>query len=418
MQTVFKQDNSYFTINILGGLNASANIIDISITEEIQKFVTGSISFLDPSYYFTNEFRSGTKFQIAWGYKNRSQTLEQANLLVKNPTELTTQGVRRGQNCIVTTPSWAGSTNGQIVYTCQFIGGEKDNNTGKKKTYMSGTKYSVINQIFDNLKITNKLINFSTMNNNLNTESYHIQNETDFKFLLNLSYEWRCTFKIGYDQTGNLCGIFVDNTKVGSSETKAFIMQMTGGVGSNKLFEYGIGSSNPNVSSWNATQHIGDNGLGDGLRVDMIDGKPVFTRYVVEQDSIKAYRLDEQKVKKFAEANSQNSNEILSKALSPTANLDTVIWETTKVKDFFTPEIISTAPQGLGFTINMNVIGDTAFTPYVECKFGNGFPPPLRKPRDIDKIFLKKITHNLNEKGYMCALEAADIITSTGSYVQ
>jgi hypothetical protein len=418
MQTVFQQDNSYFTVNILGGLNASANIINVSITEEIQKFVTGSITFLDPSYYFTNEFREGTKFQIAWGYKNRSQTLEQANLLIKNPTELTTQGVRRGQNCIVTTPSWNGDSKGQITYTCQFIGGERDNNTGRKKTYQSGTKYNLINQVFDNLGVASKLINFETMNNQLNTESYHIQNESDFKFLLNLSYEWRCTFKIGYDQAGALCGIFIDNSKVGSSETQAFISQITGGVGSTKLFEYGIGSSNPNVSSWNAVRHIGDSGLGDGLRIDMIDGKPVFTRYVVENDTIKAYTLDQQKVKKFAEEHSQNSNEILAKALKPTANLDTVIFETTKIKDFFTPEIVSTAPQGLGFTVNLNVIGDTAFTPYVSCTFGNGFPPTLRNPRDIDKLFIKKAVHNLNDKGYMCNVEVADIITSTGSYIQ
>jgi hypothetical protein len=417
MEVLFNQDCSYFNINLLGGLNASGDVISLQIDEEVQQFVKGSISFLDPTYKYTNDFRPGTKFQITWGYKNRNSNLALLSLLQKNPQELTTQGVRRGQSCIVTTPSWSCNEKGQIIYICRFMGGERENNTGKRKIYTSGTKYNLINQIFSDLGVVNTFINFETMKDNISAENFQLQNQTSFKFLLQLAYEWRCTFKIGYNQAGQSCGIFVDNIKVGDNETKSFIMQITGGTGSTKLLEYGIGSSNPNVSSWSGQQHIGDNGMGDGVRIDIIDGKPVFTKYVVEGNTIKAYRLNEKKIKKFAETHSQNSTEIMSNALKA-PNMDATVWETTKVKDFFTPEIISTAPQGLGYSGTVEMLGDTGMTPYVELKFGNGFPPPLKEPKEITKFICKKVSHTLSANGYKISVGFADIITTFGGYVQ
>lgn len=417
MEVLFPQDQSYFSVNILGGLNASGDVINLTINEEAQQFVTGSISFLDPSYKYTNDFRPGTKFSINWGYKNRNSNLALQSLLQKNPQELTTQGIRRGQNCLVTTPSWSGSEKGEIIYTCGFMGGERENNTGRRKVYTSGTKRNFISQIFTNLGVSDTLINFETMNDNLSAENYQIQNQTDFKFLLMLAYEWRCTFKIGYSQSGQLKGIFVDNIKVGGNETKSFIMDMTGGIGSTKLIEYGIGS-NPNVSSWTGKQHIGDNGMGDGVRIDIIDGKPVFTKYVVEAGQVKAYKLNEKKIQDFANKHSKDSGAIMKNVLKA-PNMDATVWETTKVKDFFTPELMSTAPQGLGYSGNLEMIGDTGMTPYIELKFGIGFPPPLKDPPEITKFICKKVSHNLSSNGYKMSVGFADLITAfNGSQVQ
>lgn len=418
MEVLFNQDCSYFNINLLGGLNASGDVISMQIDEEVQQFVKGSISFLDPAYKYTKDFRPGVKFQINWGYKNRNSNIALMNLLQKNPQELTTQGIRRGQNCIVTTPSWSCNDKGQTIYTCGFMGGEYENNTGRRKVYISGTKKDVIEQVFNNLGVINPSIDFETMTDNLSTENYQLQNQTDFKFLLQLSYEWRCTFKIGYDQSGQLTGIFADNIKVTNDITQSFIKNLTGGVGSTKYIEYGIGTSNPNVINWSGKQHIGDNGMGDGVRIDIIDGKPVFTKYVVEGGVVKAYKLDEQKIKEFAESHSQNETGIMNNALKAT-NLEATVWETTKVKDFFTPEMISTAPQGLGYSGTIEMLGDTGMTPYIELKFGKGFPPPLTDPKEITKFICKKVSHKLDANGYKMSVGFADLITSfKGSMIQ
>jgi len=83
MEVLFNQDCSYFNINLLGGLNASGDVISMQIDEEVQQFVKGSISFLDPAYKYTKDFRPGVKFQINWGYKNRNSNIALMNLLQK-----------------------------------------------------------------------------------------------------------------------------------------------------------------------------------------------------------------------------------------------------------------------------------------------------------------------------------------------
>jgi hypothetical protein len=424
LEAVFNQDSSYFQIKMNQSLtntqskkDIANDVIGFEVVEELGKMTSGSITFYDPAFYYSKNLRGGEKFELTWGYKKRNETINQN-------TELTKLSVRRGQKCISTSPSWSADSKGIILYSCNFIAEEFGSDYKELKILSGKKKSEVIKDAMDALGIdaSKQYVDFAGKNDKGN----YVKNESNFKFLNRLAYEWRCNFKMGYTQDGKKTGMFVDYKLLDDTKTQNFIKDTLGIKETSTKFEYGIGSENPTISSYNGQHHIGDNGQGDASRIDIIDGKPVITRYICEDGKVKALTLNENKLKKFLEDKSQNSAQITSNIVSA-KDMNATVWEeqgqgtkngksVLKVKDFFNSTELGMAPQGFGYTFNLEMLGNPMFSPPIKCEFGKGFPPQLVKDKndtnaEINKFFIKKVSHKINAQGYKCSLEIVDSIT-------
>jgi hypothetical protein len=89
-----------------------------------------------------------------------------------------------------------------------------------------------------------------------------------------------------------------------------------------------------------------------------------------------------------------------------------------QVQKYFRQVDQRTAPNGLGYSVTMNAIGDPSSTPGILARFGEGFPDCLRvgqtSAKPIDFI-VRKVTHQLGMDGYKNALDVVDFYTAFGS---
>jgi len=418
MEAFFPTDQSFFKINFVGDTNnidISKDVISFSITEEIQKMITGSITLKDSYNIYSRQLKNGKNFSLNWGYKKGNINIEKA--LLKNPTEITGTNIRTNLKAYIQSPGGSGSQNGELIYNCNFYGADIKSNLKDTIWHRTGTKRLVIESSLLKLGVTELYVDFIQQNEQLGENNAVLQNETTFRFINRLAFEWRCLFKIGYDLKGNLIGLFVDNNKVDSGVSLLFQKKIIGGTtGSSKLFEYGINSFYPNVIAYTWKHNIGDSGLGDGNRIEIINGKSVITNYTVEDQIVKISRLNESRIKKYIEDNPERKD--LIKDIIVANNLDSKIGDTT-VAYFFDQIETTTAPQGLGYSANIQVLGDPLLTCPMKAILGNGFPDFFKNDLGgLNKFYIKKVTHNIDSNGYKCQIEIADVITTFGGFVQ
>lgn len=417
METIYNQDSFFIDITVSETQRKINNdVISLSVTEEMSKMITGTITFLDNEDYYAKEFRAGIKFVLSWGYKKRNETLTSVAVRTINVTEMTGLNVRRGLQCMVVNEGGKADSGGQKTYACKFYGAEFGSNIFDAKVYSSGSKRTCIQDAMTFLGCQTTFIKFNNENVQLNSNNAVRQNEKYFKFLVRLAKEWRCIFKMGYTQTGQLIGMFVDNNQIGSGQVNNFIQSITGAVGSTKLLEFGVGSINPNVSAYDWQHHVGESGQGDHVTISIINGQAVTTRYITEDKKVYVLKLKEDRLKEFLENHSDDAMSILANVMKA-KSMDAEVWNKKTIKDFFSAEMIGTAPQGFGFTVNCQMIGDPAMSPPVEIVCGNGFSPQLQEKMPMNKLYCKKVSHTLSGQGYKMNVEVADAITIFGSFV-
>jgi len=417
MDKFFPIDNSFFSVKFDGEdgeIDVTQNIEKISVTEEIQKMTTGSIQIHDPYNIYSRHFKNGKTFTLEWGYKKKGIDFD-ANT---NDDELTGNRIRRGLRCFIQSPSGGGDNNGKISYSCNFFSEEFKSNLKDTIWYRDGTRKQVIEDALEVLGVNknNQYIDFEIQDDQLGVDNAVLQNETTYKFLVRLAFEWRTIFSISHNQEGDLIGLFVDNAKINDNKAKDFQKESTGGdKGSTKLFEYGVNSSYPNVISYTWRHNIGDSGLGDGNRIEIIDGKTVITNYTVEDETVTISKLNEARLKQYIKDN-PDQKDLLSDIVKAN-NLDSKIGDTT-VRYFFDAVDTSTAPQGLGYSADLNIIGDVLMHPTIQVKFGNGFPDFFKNDFDgLNKFYIKKVSHSIDINGYKSSVQVADVITTFGGFV-
>lgn len=416
MYTLFDTDSSFFNISVGGNKNITTDVLELSIVEEVGQLLNGTLMLNDPAWYYASLLRAGTTFNLSWGYKNRNQTMNEILIKIKNPDEVAGIGIRSGIKAIVTLPKFVFGNQGQRTYNCNFFGAEYGEDYKEVKIYNTGTKEEMIKTEMEKLGVKTYRIQFNGMNDDL--KKYPVmKNEKSYKFLLRLAKEWRCFFIMNRLPSGNLIGGFCDYTEIGSKTNNLFFSQTSGSAGSKKLFEFGVGATYPNVLGGEITHNIGESGQGDHVTFSIVGGKTVVTRYVSESGQVKAYKLNEAEIKKFAQEREGDYTTIFQNVVSA-SSMDSQIWENKKVRDFFTPEIISTAPQGAGYSGSLDVIGDPSLCIPMECKFGYGFPPQLQEENSMNRIFIKKVEHSLSGKGYMGKVEVSDALTTYNAYVE
>jgi hypothetical protein len=420
MEVIYQHDSSYFKISLPNSDNRDItnDVISLEITESIGEIITGNLSLNDPFHFYSSQLLpEGTEFKISWGYKNKWENLAQLEVSEKNPTELVNSGgVRQGLKAIIITPQGGGSNQGAITYNCKFYAYEYLQNLKETKVFSTGTKRTVIEEIFNSLGVKTSVIDFQRQNEQNTSTTSVRQNEGNIAFLIRLAYEWRCLFRTGYDQAGNLIAVFVDNSKIGDQTLSTFLMNITGGVGSSKLLEYGMGSI-ANTLNYTWQRHIGESGQGDGVNVNIINGQPVITTYIAATETVKTLKLNENRLEEYIKQNKENEIEI-TKEIFNAKSLTSRVGKTT-VQWFFDEIDSKTAPQGLGYTITGEIIGDPAFTPIVEIIFGEGFPAQLQNINvTINKFYVKSCIHRLSQSGYITSFEIGDAITIFGGFIR
>lgn len=387
----------------------SDDIVNFEYTEEMGKASSGSITLYDPNHIYSKILRFGMPIKIRFGYTRPDAGLFGSFLVKKNPTELINFWERRGITGYIQSPSGGGTSAGEITYNCNFYTTEWASPDKKQKMYKEGTKGDVIAQVFIEMGINNYFINFDRMNETITYDTWVIQNESNFKFLLRMAFEWKAIFRVGYDENENLVAIF---TNAKYLDTNPFALLVTNAfAGSSVYFDYGgIHSERsggiPNVVEFTWQHHVGENGMGDNVRIQYVNGQPVFMRFTAKEEKIILWRLVPERIQAELKRRKDVKSQFqLMKEWMSVEDFEQIKWA-------FEPVMETTAPQGLGYSMNITTLGNPALTAPLKAMFGLGFPDFANHKGT--SFWIRKATHSISRSGYRSTVDIADAWTITG----
>lgn len=414
------RDRSFFKISAQGSTNqpfssVTNDIISFSVTEETGKMLTGSVSFYDPYYIYHDIFRMGKPIEIEWGY-NRPASFFNINDPVD---QLQGNFKRTGIKARIQSPSGGGTEGGVKTYNCNFIGREYRPGI-TNHTWKGPTRWDVINSVMGLLNIapTNRYIDFKRGKEGISANTYVMQWESDFNFLRRMSFEWGALLDISTDSKGNTIGMFADRDSKGY---KAYCTLTTQAVrGSYMTFNYMNlidQSSTSLVRSFTWQQNGG--GGGDNVQISMVGGQVNIQRFNAATETTIVYKLDSDKMAREMKGKASISEQtaLLADWLS-TNNFEDLIYNSKTGKGYFVPTIETTAPQGLGFTINLKCLGNPMISPPCKAVFESNIDPTKNFPSMFQNpklsYWIRKVTHNMTTSGYECDVEIVDGFTASG----
>lgn len=408
MINLYNQDSSFFSVKSpdISEKVLSEDIIQFTYDEEVGKYNTGSISMYDPDNYYSKVLRNGAKLEVSFGYASTDSSINSLLAIQKNPTQLL-GSVRTGIKGYINNPNGGGASNGVITFNCNFYGGEY---LGEKQSrvHIGVTKGVLVRQLLTELGCIATQINFTRQNETLNQNTQIFQRETNYKLLLRFAREWRAIFRIGYNATGNLTAVFISPQNISSVLIPKLL---TGSIaGDSILLEYQEGVANTVEYKWK--NHAGNSGSGDNVRiVTGADGRPTFIRYVTQGDTVKAYKLNTDKIKKRLKGTDSFSDRFAKiKEWVQVNDFKKIIWA-------FDPVEISTAPQGLGYSLEATILGSPMMSAPLKVFFGQGFPvwfTPSSPKTHVSQFYARRVGHTIDRSGYKTTLEIMDAFTATG----
>ena len=377
-------------------------IISISITEQRDAMPQGSITFYDPDNIASRILRTGVNIFITWGYR---QALLETDIVSNrfNSDEISGSLVRRGMRGFVSSPSGGGGEGGDITYNCKFTG-YNFRGLDETRRYISGTKGEVISSVFDRLGVSSirRAIDFRTAGDVLSEERYVRQDETDFAFLSRLAREYRALFSVGFAPNGELVAVFIDTDRIGDNSLPRWISDATG---ANHIIGYR--SEINNVISYKWISNESESGVGANAQIEFVNGEVVVRRFVAEQQSIISYRLRPEEIERVL-SEAQNSGNL--NLINVTRDLLSAN-DFEQIEHFFEPYESTTAPQGFGYRITAEMVGNPLFIPPNQVIIGGGFPDRLGGRQT--KHFIDKVTHKLDRSGYKMTTEIIDAFSLT-----
>ena len=377
------------------------DVINFSITEEMTKVSTGTITVNDNHNYYSRIFRNGMRLKISFGYKMR-----------KIFQTLLNDSARSNISGVIQSPSGGGDSSGLSTFNITFY----SNDILQQKTikvYDNDTRYTVIQKLFLDLGIATPVIDFEASTIICDKKNPVRQWETSFALLNRLAKEWNCLFSVGYTQSGVKSGMFIDPAKVKTSGV-LYNKSLVFNASAKELYYNSLDKSNVKSYSWQ--QHIGESGQGDNVSIRIgINGKPIFERRVAEGQKVVTYQLDPSKIEaKYASVKDPQAKTQLFQQFVNATDFEQVKWA-------FKPVETPTAPQGQGFTITVDMIGDPIVLPGQEVVFKGGFPSILTQSQSGTNeltYYILKATHNINKQEYTTSIEIVDAYTLNGSYLQ
>lgn len=399
---IINKDSSFFTINskdtTLQYVDIAKDLISLSITERLGSMPQGSLKLHDPFHLYSRIFRTGMEIQLSWGYKNFNVLAGFVDSDL-NLDEFNGDIERRGLKGIITSPTGGGDGSGVVTYNCNFT---SYGFRGEDKTFIydTGTRSGVISQAFSDLGIlpTNMIIEFAMGNDSLSSVKSVRQDETTFLFLTRLAREWRTLFTIGYNKKGLPVGIFVDPEKINKMRISNIMLGLSG-----SSHNIGYKGKLCNVKSYTWSSNESQNGVGDNVRIDIIDGQPVFRRFIAEEETIVTYKLNTKRIEEAFK--DKEIDGIAAQTKLVTEMLSAKSFE--QVKHYFDPYESTTAPQGFGYKIKVDMIGNPAYSPPNQIRLYNGFPDRLGGKQAI--YYLNEVTHSIDTSGYNMSCEIVDV---------
>lgn len=395
-------DTSFFTVEsddiTLDTQDFERNLISLSITERMDAIPQGRLRFYDPKHFYSRILRTGAKLFLSWGYRTEFNQLQSIVPNALNSDEVSGSLIRRGLVGFVSSPSGGGSENGVVTYDCNFTSYEF-RGLDQSRYFTSGTKRDVISTIFDELGVgTRRYIDFARGSEKVTTEASVRQDETAYRFLSRLAREWRTLFQFSYTQDGSIAAIFIDPDKIG----KVPFAQWTLGA---RGFSHAIGYRGKlnNVISYSWESNESESGVGQNVQIEIVDGKPIFRRYVAEQETVTSYRLVPERIEEaFESVDGVEAQTKLVKELLSKKDFD-------QIEHFFDPIESTTAPQGFGYRIKAKMLGNPLFVPPNLVKIYNGFPDRLGNSKT--KFYLDEVTHTIDRSGYKMNITIVDVFS-------
>jgi hypothetical protein len=408
MLEITQWDSSYFRIELSGisQLNPlyeelTNKVISFSITEENNMMMTGDIVFKeDDNQMMSTILAVGKSLDITWGYKgNNITSLDITAKMISNPTEIYSPAApSRFCKGLIKSISGAGDASGKQEIRVSFVALMLDKAL-KNRNFTNDTLPGCNRQMAVTVPMlelgATPIIDFSTMMES--TKEFQI-NQTNFRFLSNLAFKYNCLFRLGFTKLGTQVGLFCDYDN--DTAIQAFINQCQSTLGVSCVMNYKLGSP-ANVKSYDWTINPSQGG-GDNVRIMYQNGNPVFLRTIATPQSTIVYKLNSAKI--ATDLGAQGNPAKMVALVSELLKIDTM--DELVNKKYFEPVSQTTAPQGIGMQINLEVLGNPYLSPPARIKFGEGFPNAVKIKTLI--YFIQKVTHKIDRTGYSCTLNVID----------
>ena len=397
------KDTSFFTVEspdtTLSDISFSKNLISLNIVEKMGSLPQGTLSFYDPKHYFSRVLRTGVRLIISWGYRNALDTPDSLIEQKLNFDEIKGNLVRRGFEGFVSSPTGKGGRDGVVTFDCNFsaYGFRGDEHS---KLYTVGNKASVISKAFDDIGISpvKRYIDFTLGNDIITADKYVRQDESTFAFLNRMAIEWQSFFHVAFSPDGEPVGIFIDKNKIGSTSLPSWVLNASGG--SNAI---GWRGELSNVIEYKWTSNESESGVGSNVRLDIVDGQIQFRQYSAAEEKVITWRLDQKKIQDVysdAAVDGLNSQIQLTQELLSKNDFE-------QIKHFFTPVEQTTAPDGYGYRLNCEMIGNPLYIPGNLILVKNGFPDRIGGSQST--WYLHSVNHKIDRLGYNMSIEVVDV---------
>jgi hypothetical protein len=375
------------------------NVESLTISEEQFSSVRGSFKLNDPAQIYSHILRVNAQILLSWGYKQNGAPLESLFSSV-NADLFTDKLERRGLNVLVLNPAGQADDNGKYTFSCGFLSSGWFG-SNKYKTYETGTKASVVAEILKNMGVSSQFVMFDNSTDSYSSESVERQSETDFQFLSRLAFEWRCIFQMGFCPDGTTYAMFYGYANADTAANMVALYHGSSIFSSRMAWKVGDPGDLMCLSySWNNEQ--GENGEGDNVNLVYVNGVPTYERFTIDNDTVTTWVLDTAKVKSYVDAGGSLS-----------AVMQAVDFEDKNIKQFWVPAKQTTAPNGLGYTVKIHMLGNPAVVLGSMMTFNEkSFPSVLcRKEGSPVRFIVRKIDHTIGQNGYFMDLEVVDLDT-------
>ncbi len=407
-------DSSFFSVKRIGDTGKlpqffSDKVISLEIKEEMGRLLSGSITFNDTEFHeISFALGVGKQIEISWGYADVDKSKEYLSNRRTYPDAIFTPGLAiRKMRARVTAPSGGGESDGKVTYSCGFYATDQGGEQSTRRIDNRGqTKAQAVSQMLTEIGVSTMYVNFRRGSEPAWGNNAIMQNGfSNFRLLSQLALEWRCMFRLGYSQDGLNRSIALFSDYDADSSIESYVYETTGGRGKYAPFEYKIGAGN--VKSYNWQYSAGDNGSGDNVRIVMSpSGQPQFYRTIATTEGVTVYKLNADKIRsEFRNVPLQQGYQRMQEMLAIT-DMATLVQ-----RGYFVATTETTAPQGIGLSMNLECIGSPLNTVPARAKFGVGFPDIFRTAL---RFYQTSVNHRIDRNGYTNQITIADAFPSSG----
>jgi hypothetical protein len=413
-------DSSFFSVkveNVVAGTPAAKyltdKVISFEITEEMGKMMHGTLQMEENFDFDTSStLKRFAKIEVQWGYKNRNQIQKDAYVKAKNPGELFTSGqLVRFAKGRVQNPSWSSGSDGKMVYNCSFMCFDDSWLGAGSKMFNKALKGTVVLQTLLDMGILTSapFVKFRRDKEVVDGDTgIRRDNVSMFRFLHRLALEWQCLFRIAYDgKLKEAVALFCDYND--DKTIEMFVNRVGSSFGTSILWDYKDGKRN--VMSYTAQYNASESGVGDSVTpIFGAGGTVTFQRTIAETQKVTYWVLQPGAMKRDMDA----AGSIAAKTQLMQTWVGPQKFEDLVSKGYFVDVTSTTAPQGIGLTVNIEAIGDPLCTSPCRAKFGKGFPKIFSGGTTGTSFYQTGVTHKIDKSGYKMSVMCADAFTVSG----